>query len=129
LLASRVDRPEARRGESNEQARMASDSLREALATAKPGGDELPGVRTVDLGTGRAAARAAVAACLEQDPVRLIVGREALADLAGLLVDLLDLADQADRPGAVAGVLDLPHPTLEAVVVGRSGDELIDDGR
>ena len=50
-----------------------------------------------------AAGGAAVAAGGEDHAVRLVLGRETLAQLAGLLVDVVDAADQADGTLAVAG--------------------------
>src|SRR4029453_7489430 len=49
-----VDRSETGSGEGDEQPGMRRNGGREALAAGQPGPDQLVGVGTVDLGTGRA---------------------------------------------------------------------------
>jgi hypothetical protein len=74
FLVAGVDRPERRRGERDKDARMVGYRGRDALAAAQPGADELIGVGTVDLGTGRAAGRATGLAGDRQDAAALVDG-------------------------------------------------------
>jgi hypothetical protein len=93
---------------------MVGHRCRHALAAAQPGGDELEGVSPVDLGARTAARRLPGPAPLEQDPIRLPLGREGLADLPAHGVDLVDAADEPHRPGAVARRPCLLGPPLVA---------------
>jgi hypothetical protein len=67
LIPAGVDRAERRRGQRDEDARVAGDGGGDALAAGEPGADELVGVGAVDLGAGRAAGGAAGLAGDRQD--------------------------------------------------------------
>ncbi len=84
--------------------------MRGCLAAGDPSPHQVAGVGLVDLGARLAACRPPGAARLQQDAVRLLVGVEGGAGLAGCPVNLVDGAGQADGPGAVSGVADLALP-------------------
>ena len=86
-----------------------------ALAPSQPGGHEVEGVPPVPA-RARAAPRSATApAGNEQHVIGLPLGAVDRPSLTRFSVDLLDLAPQANGAAAVAGVLHLLVPTLEAV--------------
>jgi hypothetical protein len=92
-----VDQAERRCGERGEHAGMAGDRLRNALAAAQPGADELVCVRPVDLGTGRALGSAAGLAGDGQDAAGLVDGGVAVEQFAGGPVDVVDAAAEQNR--------------------------------
>jgi hypothetical protein len=114
LRLARMDPAEGRGGEGDEQPRMLTDRLGDALAALQAGRKELVGIGPVDGRTGRAARLPASAARLEQHPIRLPLGHVDLPDLTRLLVGVLDPAGQADRVVAVAGLSDQLGPPLIA---------------
>lgn len=119
-----VDRAEARRGEGGEHARVDGDVFGDALAATQTGGDQVEGVAAVDLGTGRAAGRAAVVAADEE-----LTGRKAgrfetvedVADLAGAGVDVVlgAVAVEADRVRAAAEPGELAEDTRQRALRGQ----------
>ena len=72
---ARVHEPEARRRQRHEHRRVLGDRVRDALAAAQAGGDQVVGVLAVALRARRADGLAAVPARLAQHAVRLGVGR------------------------------------------------------
>jgi hypothetical protein len=112
LSLAGVDPAEARGGEGDEQPRMPSYALGDALAALEPGGEELVGIGSVGGRTGRAAGLSAGAARLQQHPVRLPVGVVDLPDLARGPVGVLDPTGEADGVVAVAGLSDQLSPPL-----------------
>jgi hypothetical protein len=122
-----VDPAEGGGGEGHEQPWMASHPLRDTLAAAQPGRQELELVTLVGRRAGGAHRDPAVAARLEQGGVRLPVGVIDGTDLAGLRVGVLDPAAQPHRVSAVAGGGHLLGPPL---IAGTGPiDHLLQDGR
>ena len=116
--AARVHRSEPGRGERQEDHRMPRDSLGNALAAAHPRGDELERVTATRPRAARAHCLAPVAAALQQRLVRLAHGRDHRANLAGLQIDRINPATQADRPSAVARRAQLPLEALPLIRIG-----------
>ena len=105
-----VDRPERRRGERREHARMRGNGLGNTLAARQASPDELPGVALVHRRAGRADGLAAVAAGdVQHSPVLsggVVDGRR----LTGGEVDGVDAAAQPDRVRTVQGAAsELAH--------------------
>jgi hypothetical protein len=119
-----VDGTEAGGGEGDEQPRMASDRLGDALAAGQAHLKELVGVGPVHLGAGWAAGRPAGAARLQQQPIRLPGRVEDGAGLPGGGVDVVDVADQPHRSLAVAGGPDLSLPLCVVVRVACAGAQV-----
>jgi len=92
FLTLNVDRPERRCRQGGEYARMSGDSVGDTLTAAQPGADELVGVRSVDLGTGRTLGGAAGLARYRQDSAGLVDGGVAVEQFAGSPVDMVDAA-------------------------------------
>ena len=85
-----VDLAEAGGGEGDEQPRMPGHRLRDALAAAQAGGQELEAVGLVGGRAGGAHRHPPVPAGLQEGGVRLPVGRVDRADLTGQRVGVLD---------------------------------------
>lgn len=81
-----VDGAERGGGQGEEHTGVVADRFGDAFASGQAGDDQVIGVVPVDLGTGRAAGRAAVPARGDQVAGRLVVGRVGLDQLAGLAV-------------------------------------------
>ncbi|EPJ36851.1 hypothetical protein STAFG_6110 [Streptomyces afghaniensis 772] len=103
---------------------MGGDVLRDALAAAQAGGDQVEGISAVDLGAGRAAGRTAVVAADEELAGREGRGVEVLedaADLSGPRVDVVlgAMAVEADRVGAAAEAGELLDDFRQGAVLGQ----------
>ncbi len=123
-FASRVDGAERRRGQRHEQPRVPVDGVRDALAAAEAGGDQMPAVDPVDLGAGPADGGPPAPAGLQQHLVGFAAGVEDARDGAGGFLDGQGLPGQPDRVGAVAGVADLVGPPQVAVGVGGPAQDV-----
>jgi hypothetical protein len=103
---------------------VGGDVLRNALAAAQAGGDQVEGVAAVDLGAGRTPGCAAVVAADEE-----LSGREAgrvevvedVADLAGAGVDFVlgAVAVEADGVRAAAESGELAEDTRQRALCGQ----------
>jgi hypothetical protein len=105
----------------DEQPRMGGNRLRDALAAAQAGRQQLEAVGPIRRRAGRADRRPSVAAGLEEGGVWLPVGVIDGAHLTGLRVGVLDGAAQPHRVGAVAGLGDLLYPAVIARTGPRDG--------
>ena len=85
-----VDRAEGRGGEGGEHEGMPGDGLGYALASGRPGADEVEGVAPVGLGAAGAGGGAAVAAGLVDGAVGQVVGADRAGDLAGRSIGVAD---------------------------------------
>jgi len=101
-VTDRVDRAEGGRSQSHHDGRVLAHRVRDTLATPDPGRDELEGVVSVDLGARRATHGATVAACHQEYASGLASRDHARKELAGVGVDALLPAAQANRVRAPA---------------------------
>src|SRR5215469_4704752 len=100
---------------------MAGHGLGNSLAAAQSRADELVGVVAVDLGTGRAAGRAAGLAGDGQDSAGLVSGGVAVQEFPGCPVDVIDAAAQEN------GLQTLAHVAggCRRGVAGKGGTPLV----
>ena len=110
-----VDGAEGGGSEGGEDGGVGGDGGGDAFAACQSGADEVVGVAAVGFGAAGAGGGAAVAAGLVDHLVGQVVGGDGVQQLAGIRVDVLEVAVQPDGAGASGGVPDVVEPGEVAV--------------